>query len=91
MFLPHGSGSFLITISLADLPSSSIYLSLVLHEVDKSKYKLQTENGSLIKVQIESTFELGFSSSKRITITCLISDSLITLDIIIFWREMIAL
>ena len=64
-------------------------LGLTLYEINQNKYKLESANRSPILVQHESTFDLGFSPSRIISITCLISYSLKSSDLIISWRAMI--
>ena len=66
-------------------------LGLSLQEVDPSKYRLASANGSPIAVQFESTFTLELPPSRCLSIICLISNSLTTHDLIISWRAMILL
>ena len=66
-------------------------LDLSLQAVDPDKYKLASANGSPINVQFESSFNLEISPSKYIQLTCLVSDSLATKDLILSWRAILLL
>ena len=66
-------------------------LDISLQAVDPDKYILASANGSPINVQFELSFTLEISPSKFIQLTCLVSDSLSTKDLILSWRAMLLL